>query len=495
MRILIPLLLFLTFLHDIAVGAEREQRHTVELKLGQSRVITTPLPFKRVAIADKEVADVLILSPREAYIYGKTLGYTSIVLWENGKGKTILDVLVSLDTTGLKEKFYELYPDQQIEVYGSETGIVLTGAVSGPEIVDQAIRLAQAYLPKKSGGGKTKQSGTGVSGMQVTNLLTVSGIQQVMLEVKFAEVSRTTQKDIQAGIAQGKLKNFSGHIGVDNVLQSLEVTGSDLFTLPSGLVGDIIDTPMDALVQNPEALLVNFAGGTPNIFINIKNFSSALKLLENEGLARIMAEPRLITQSGHEASFLAGGEFPIPVPNEDGITITFKQFGVGLVFTPHILSNGKISLHVAPSVSEIASTSVIPAGIQGANFIVPNLATRRLDTTVELYDGQSLALAGLLQDNLRETVKKIPGLGDIPILGALFRSSSYKQSKTDLLVTVTPHLVKPIKQEDIVYPGENIILPSDYEFYLGGKLEGRRTAVDEGGGLEGKFGHQPVSAD
>ena len=242
---------------------------------------------------------------------------------------------------------------------------------------------------------------------------------------------------------------------------------------------------------------MNFADA-PNIFVNINNFTAALKLLENEGLARILAEPRLVTQSGHEASFLAGGEFPIPVSDDDGITITYKQFGVSLAFTPYILSNGKISLHVAPSVSEIARTSIIPAGIQGANFIVPNLATRKLDTTVELYDGQTLALAGLLQDNLRETVIKIPGLGDIPILGTLFRSSSYQQSKTDLLITVTPHLVKPVAKDSIVYPGEEMTMPNSFEFYLLGKFEGTRSVAEieiGEGGLEGEFGHQLITAD
>jgi pilus assembly protein CpaC len=240
------------------------------------------------------------------------------------------------------------------------------------------------------------------------------------------------------------------------------------------------------------------------------DFLSALRFLEDEGLARILAEPRLVTQSGQEASFLAGGEFPIPVPDEDGITIEFREFGVALRFTPVVMSDGKISLRVAPSVSDIASTSTIPAAISGEYYNVPNLTTRKLETTVQLYDGQTLALAGLLQDNLRESVSKIPGLGDLPIIGALFRSTTYSQDKTDLLIAVTPHLVKPSKEGTVRFPGEYLKVPNRLEFYLEGRLEGRRLPSDVSamsrhhftpppqnvenlGGLEGEFGHEPVS--
>jgi pilus assembly protein CpaC len=240
-----------------------------------------------------------------------------------------------------------------------------------------------------------------------------------------------------------------------------------------------------------------------------------LQFLETEGLARTLAEPRLVTQSGQEASFLAGGEFPIPVVQSsggasNGITIEFKEFGVGLRFTPVVMSDGKISLRVAPSVSDIVSTSTIPTGIVGANFLVPSLSTRKLETTVQLYDGQTLALAGLLQDTMRESVRKIPGLGDIPILGALFRSSNFQQNKTDLLIAVTPHIVKPDREGTLSFPGEFIQIPSRFEFYLEGRLEGKRSTGDQSGmtqhsfattmvpmesqgGLEGQFGQEPVS--
>lgn len=483
----IALLVFaITLICCSSVWAAEIERTTRELKLGGSDLIKTSHPFKRVSIADPTVADVVVLSPHELYVYGKKVGYTSVILWDEGKGKTLLDVVVSLDLTALKQKLYELYPEQKIEVYGSETGVVLAGTVSGPEIVEQVLRLTQTYMPKKAEGEGGKQ-GTGRSGHAVTNLLQVEGIQQVMLEVKFAEVNRDSTRDWQAALAVGDIgENIFGAVGV-NGLGALAATEAG-------------------------SLLVNFAGIENNIFAKIDDVTTALEFLETEGLARLLAEPRLVTMSGQEASFLAGGEFPIPVPqsgaNGTTITIEFREFGVGLVFTPVVLSDGKISLRVAPSVTRTTTDSAVQIGDgTGEVFFVPSLSTRKLETTVQLYDGQTLALAGLLEDNLRETVSKVPGLGDVPILGALFRSSEYRQEKTDLLITVTPSLVKPVKQSDLRYPGENFQEPNSFQFYLEGRLDGTtetdatmedrfvgETAASQSQhGLEGTFGHQSVT--
>jgi pilus assembly protein CpaC len=462
--------------------AQTEQR-TLQLRLGGSEMVYTDYPFKRVSIADPSVADVVVLSPRELYVYGKKVGYTSIVLWEDERGRTLIDAVVHLDLTGLKERIADLYPNEEIYVHSSETGVVLSGTVSSPETVEQVIRLAQNYLPKEAEGGSASQ-GTGRSGAGITNLLRVRGPQQVMLEVKVAEVTRNWDRDFRAGVAlDGLSDNFTGAIGT---------------------------APVPITQLDPGSLLINFAGNASNVFLNIDNFRTSLRFLETNGLARTLAEPRLVTTSGQEASFLAGGEFPIPVPQGfDNITIQFKEFGVALRFIPVVLDDGRISLRVAPSVSEITSTSVIPAGIEGANFVVPNLSTRRLETTVEMYDGQTLALAGLLQDNLRESIEKVPGLGDIPILGALFRSSTYRQQKTDLLIAITPRIVKPVPAGSIKFPGEHMQPPNRWEFYLEGRLEGRRpfdqvSAFGENeylrprvspiksGGLDGDFGYQSV---
>lgn len=489
--------------------ADSDSRRTLNIKVGGTAFLDVPQAVRRASVVNPDIADIVIISPKELYAYGKNPGYTTVILWEDGQEKRLLDVIVSLDLTALKEKIYELFPREQIQVHGSETGVVLSGTVSGPEVVEQVLRLTRTFIPALA-KAEDSFTGTGTSGGGITNLLSIGGVQQVMLEVKFAEVTRTTDKDWQAGLGLDKLgRDFQGALGVGNVFTPIEgaLINANFPNAP-GQSG-IFDGAIDGLIQNPSSLLVNFAGNAANVFVQIDNFKLALNMLESEGLARVLAEPRLVTKSGQEASFLAGGEFPIPVSQEDNqITIEFKEFGVALRFTPVVLSDGKISLRVAPSVSQISSVSAIPAGIVGANFIVPNLATRRLDTTVELYDGQTLALAGLLQDDLREQVNKIPGLGDIPILGQLFRSTSYRQQKTDLLIAVTPHLIKPVKGGELRFPGENFRVPNAYEFYIEGRLEGRRPPEQDAatgrhsllsvsnksrkGGLEGSFGYQPV---
>jgi len=466
-----------------SVGAADVERQTLELKLGGSDLLKTSHPFTRISIADPGVADVVVLSPKEIYIFGKKVGYTSMILWEAGKGKTLVDVVVELDLTALKKKLHELYPNQQIEVYPSQTGVVLTGTVSGPEIVEQVLRLTQTFLPKEA-SGKGSGDNVGKSGKGITNLLTVGSVQQVMLEVKIAEVTRGSGRDWQAAM---------GLINQGNDLKA--VTGvAPLGVKSDGTLG----------VAQQGSLLLNFAENAANIFINIDNFTAALQFLEDENLARTLAEPRLVTQSGQEASFLAGGEFPIQVIDDNGnIGIEFKDFGVGLQFTPLVLSDGKISMRVAPSVtdiSELVPTSTGP---------VPVFETRQLQSTVQMYDGQTLALAGLLKDNLVEAVNKIPGLGDLPVLGALFRSSTFQHDKTDLLIAVTPHLVAPLKEGSIEFPGEKIKIPNRLEFYLEGRMEGRRSPdevasfsrheftpspqkAEAAGGLEGEFGQEPV---
>lgn len=489
--------------------ADNSPRRTLDLKVGGTAFLDAPHAVRRTSVINPDIADIVVISPKELYVYGKNPGYTTLILWEEDQKKTLLDVIVSLDLTALKEKIHGLFPREEIQVHGSETGVLLSGTVSGPEVVEQVLRLTRTFIPALA-EVEDSAAGTGFSGGGITNLLNIGGVQQVMLEVKFAEVTRTSDKDWQAGFGLEKLgRDFQGAFGVGNVFTPIENAFINAnFPNAPGQSG-FFEGAIDGLIQNPSSLLVNFAGNAANVFVQIDNFKLALNMLENEGLARVLAEPRLVTKSGQEASFLAGGEFPIPVPQRDNqITIEFKEFGVALRFTPVVLSDGKISLRVAPSVSQISSVSAIPAGIVGANFIVPNLATRRLDTTVELYDGQTLALAGLLQDDLREQVTKIPGLGDIPILGQLFRSTSYRQQKTDLLIAVTPHLIKPVKEGELRFPGENFRRPNAYEFYIEGRLEGRRPKEQPNisdrhtlhsvstrthkGGLEGSFGYQPV---
>jgi pilus assembly protein CpaC len=494
-RVLILLTVF-GLLFSTGAAATELDRQTLQLKLGGSDIIKTIAPFKRVTIANPNIADVVVLSPMELYVYGKEVGFTSMILWEAGQDKTVLDVVISLDITALKEQLYELYPNEKVEVYSSETGVVLSGTVSGPEVVEQVLRLTRAFLPVKAEGesvtGKSGRSGAGI-----TNLLKVGSLQQVMLEVTFAEVSRNSGRDLQAAVG---LKDMGTDLGND-------------FTKGAAGIGDLGLDEFGNIVQAAGSLLFNFIDNPANIFLEIDHFTAALHFLESEGLARTLAEPRLVTLSGQEASFLAGGEFPISsISGVSGATtVEYKETGVSLSFTPVVMSDGRISLRVTPSVSVITDIVTVSQS-DSISTLAPVLTTRKLDTTVQLHDGQTLALAGLLQDNMRDIVSKVPFLGDLPILGALFRSTSYQEEKTDLLIAVTPHLIKPVPEGSIRFPGENIQNPNRYEFYLEGRLEGRRSEDDESiikrhnfsempteaarvGGLEGDFGYQPVKAD
>lgn len=454
--------------------ADNYERKTFELRKGGSELVKTEYAFKRISVADPTIADVLVLSPKEFYVYGKQVGFTSMILWDEQQSRTLLDVLVSVDPTALKKKIHELFPKEDISVTSSETGVVLSGTVSGPEVVEQVLRLTERFLTKQA-EAKKGSAGTGQSGAGITNLLKISGPQQVLLEVKFAEVNRNSARELQAGFTLAGLGNdFKAGVG-SSILSA----------------GDAISGSTGNLSLNRPLL--------PNVFVSIDNFALYLRFLEEERLGRVLAEPKLLTMSGQEASFLAGGEFPFQTVDQDGQSDTeFKEFGVGLRFTPIVGSDGMITLRVFPSVSDIADFIDTSTGPQ------PFFNTRKIETTVQLRDGQTLALAGLLQDSLTEVVNKVPLLGNIPILGTLFRSTDFQSRKTDLLVAVTPHLVKPVKEGELSFPGEFIKPPNRFEFYLEGMLEGRRSpdnpsALSEhafvalpaasGGGLEGQFGH------
>jgi pilus assembly protein CpaC len=502
----------------VGIAGAQAWEESIELTSGDTRnYVSEHHPLKRVIVGDPDMVHVDVIARDEIILVGRTMGQSKILLRDDQDNMTTLNVFVSPDVSLLKRRIHQLFPGQDIKIYSNANGVVLGGTVTGAEMIEQVLRVASQILAAPTGGGprpikvgdKVKQaaakdelatviaqeqtisakagdsdggSGTGKSSPQIINLMKIGGPQQVMLEVKFAEVSRSSGRDLQIAFKQGNLKsNLGGALGVN----------------PLGVIGNSGAPSLPSLAGD---FFVNFAGlaESANIFFNIDDFSLAMQFLEQENLARILAEPRLVTQSGQEASFLAGGEFPYQSVSDEDVTINFKEFGVGLKFTPIVGSDGMVTLRVSPSVSEITDL------VQTATGPQPILSTRKLNTTVNLRDGQTLALAGLLQDDLREVVSKVPMLGDIPILGTLFRSSSYQQDKTDLLIAVTPHIIKPVREGEISFPGEFLKPPSRFEFYLEGRLEGRRTATDpslmsqhsfiaeavtDGGGMEGDFGH------
>jgi pilus assembly protein CpaC len=308
----------------------------------------------------------------------------------------------------------------------------------------------------------------------VVNLLEIAGVQQVMIEVRVSEMSRTLTK--QLGFNFSTISSSGKQFGVSTL--------NSLTSFPSG-----------GFPANPLSVSSS-VNGVLSFLGNGATWTAFIDALQDNGLLRVLAEPTLITLSGKSANFLAGGEFPVPVP-QPGITaivtIQYKPFGVGLNFTPTVLSDGRINMIIAPEVSELDFSQAV--SLQG--YIIPSITTRRVSTTVELADGQSFAIAGLLQEEIKEDIQKFPLLGSIPILGALFRSSSFTKSETELVILVTPHLVKPLDLSKQTLPTDAFVEPDDFEFYLEGRLEGRdggkaasalpRTLKK--GGLEGDFGY------
>ncbi len=452
-RILIVLLLMFISIKSWAANTSflaSEGVEKLDMVIGKSILVTTSERIKRISIAAPEVADFVLLSPNEIYITGKAAGTTNITVWQDKKISSIYDLEVAYDVAGFKQKLHDLLPGEtEIRTIGTGGSITLMGKVSSTTYLSQALALAAAYAPKD----------------KIVNQLQVGGIHQVMLEVRVAEMSRTVTKRLGVNFSFVNGNDFG--VSLLGGLSSFDNTG-----------GSLGQTFSDAIT----ALLRFSSGNTTWTF-----FIDALK--EN-GLVKILAEPTLICQSGQTATFLAGGEFPYPIPQggqNDNITIEFKPFGVMLLFTPTVLSEDRISISVAPEISELDFSTAQRFG----GFLVPGLSKRTASTTVELADGQSFAIAGLLKETVKESISKFPLLGDIPILGALFRSSAFQKEETELIIIVTVHLVKPLDMAKQTLPTDYYIEPNDVEFYILGLMEGmeQKDPEDLTGELDGEFGH------
>ena len=381
------------------------QTEQLDLMVGRSAVVRMDRPITRVSLSTPEIADVLVTTPYEFLVHGKMPGTISLLVWgDNGRIKTY-DVAVRRDLSALDAQIAKLFPGEAITASSNGKDVVLAGAVSTKYIVDRASSLAVGYVEKPE---------------NVVNLLRQQdspATNQVMLRVRFAEVSRTAMQEL----------------------------GVSMFTGPNGK-GDWIGRsttqqfPAPAFDQDKGLVFSDFL----NLFLfnTEEQLGAVIKALKGKGLFQSLAEPNLITQDGREASFLAGGEYPYPVVQGTGgnaaVTIIFKEFGVRLRFTPTITSDGMIQLKVAPEVSALDfGNAVVVSG-----FRVPALATRRTETQVELRDGQTFAIAGMIDQNVNETLRRVPGIGDIPILGYLFRSQAYQKNATELVVMITPHIVR-----------------------------------------------------
>ncbi len=420
-----------------------ETRHAGEfvIPINKSQVLQIDVPFEDLLVGNSEIADVLALTDRSIYVLGKALGSTSLTIYGRDKSLiAVMDLVVSPDIDGLKLRLFELMPEENIEIRPANGSAVLSGTVSSATRLSNALAVAERFAP----------------GL-VTNLLAVEGSQQVLLKVRFAEMSRDLSKDLgfNFDLFEGDFLLSSG-IGVPKAATTFGIA-----SITGGSIGALgIDLFIDAL--------------------------------EEKGLSKTLAEPNLIVLSGDTASFLAGGEFPIQVVDDDDVSVEFKDFGVSLAFTPTVLDDGLINLVVNPEVSLISELIQLTGGGEA-----PRLSTRRASTTVELRDGQSFAIAGLIQDSFIDNIQQIPLLGEIPILGALFRSSNFERRETELVIIVEVHLVKPAPIGSLASPIDNFIPPSESDIWLFGLLEAPGSGIpaagalsaEGAGGIDGHYGH------
>ncbi|MGV3479481.1 MAG: type II and III secretion system protein family protein [Sphingobium sp.] len=433
-----------------AIG-EDDGRHAgqLDVPVNKSQILRADRPFAKALIGNAEIADVLPLTGSSLYVLGKKVGTTSLTLYDTRNTLiAVIDIAVGPDVVTLRRQLSELMPHEKIGARISNDSVVLTGIVSSAPAVERARQIAATY-----------------AGEKVVNMLSVGASQQVMLEVRFSEVNRQASKQI--GLNHSFLGNKTyGSIGDLSTKSTLAISNSIKDGAPSPIIS--IDGLSDA-----------FGVGTLSYTIGSLNLFSALDALERKGMVKTLAEPTLIALSGETASFLAGGEFPIPVlqgggggggsggGGNNGITVEFKPFGVSLGFTPTVLDDGVINLVVTPEVSSIdPSASVTINGL-----VVPGLLTRRAKTTVELRDGQSFAIAGLLRNDFQDTVRQLPLLGSIPILGALFRSTGFQKQETELVIIVTPRLVQPMAAGEARLPTERVGNPHELDLFMMGRTD------------------------
>ena len=386
--------------------------------------------FKEVRVANADIADVVVLTDKSFQVMGKARGKTNVMLYDGQKRLVdIVDVTVGYDMAGLKKSLFETFPNDKIDVRNMAGGIYLSGDVSTDKVSRQAEKIAQAFAPDR-----------------VTNGLSIRDSHQVMLEVRFVEATRDAVKELGIGLLTQRAGDFAFQSGA--AISSPALSG----ILQGGFGQATLDASIDAL--------------------------------EEKGIIRTLAEPNLVSMSGETASFLAGGEFPIPVQADLGqVTIEFRQFGVGLAFTPTVLDDGIINLKVAPEVSQLDNANAVRVG----GIEVPALRVRRANTTIELRNSQSFAIAGLLQNESTNRKTQTPWIGDVPVLGSLFRSTRYQKAETELVIIVTPRLVQPASDiSELASPLDRLSVPGDMESFLGGALEG---PVADSGGLSGSYGY------
>lgn len=426
--------------------AQAQEVTPLSLPVGKSFILELPEPYSNLMVAEPLIADVLPFSPTSVYVIAKGPGVTTVSAYRQDKSAiSLIDVTVGPDIESLKASIKAVLPaEERISIRQANGSLILSGDVADTIALGRVVALAEAFAPDR-----------------VINLLGVRANQQVMLSVRFSEVQRSAAKSLRANLA------FTAENG--------NVIGEAGSLLANSALNGIVDG------------LLNPLEGFGAVKILNGNVDLVLDALEEEGLVTTLAEPTLVAMSGDTASFLAGGEFPIPVAQAassiggstaDGagagaISVEFKEFGVSLAFTPTVLENGLINLVVAPEVSSIAPSTSISVG----GLAIPGLKTRKAKTSVELRDGQTFAIAGLIRTDFEDSVRQVPWAAELPVIGSLFRSSGYKNADTELVITVTPRLVRPLDEKDLVLPTDLVEAPTEAELFLLGRSIGETSPV------------------
>jgi len=432
--------------------------------LNRSALVESPTPMGEVMVANPDIADVHVHNPTHLTVVAKHLGHTNVRIFDHdGKVLRELDVTVGYDLPSIRRALKNFLPDEVIGVETVNTSVALTGQVSSAAVVEKALKIVREFI----GGDGARETADKGASPDILNLMQVTSGQQVMLRVRVGEIQRTALKDL--GIDLNYISQASG-----TGLVALG-TGGGIASLVAPATGQSAVTPGVFLLPggnqptNTQGVLTgrwqpNGPGGN--------TVSGLLHALEQDGLFKVLAEPNLVAISGEEADFLAGGEIPIPVlqnsANSNNVTIQYKPFGVAVKFTPQVLSENRIRMMVQPEVSEISTDP--SAAVTTGGFNIPSINTRRAKTTVELAPGESFMIAGLLKDQSSATINQLPGVKDLPILGALFRSTSFQRNETELVIAVTPYIVDPLKGSDVKLPTDNFRPATQMEMFFFGAL-------------------------
>jgi pilus assembly protein CpaC len=399
-------------------GPESSEPQTLHLLVGRSLVITSPSRIKRVSLADPEIAEAIVVSPTQVLVNGKKPGGVSLLLWDEADQSQAFEVSVDIDVLGLSQKIHEVFPNENVHIDTSKDVVIITGKISSAVVADKILEVVKGAAPKVT------------SMMEIPPPLTG----EILLQVRFAEVDRSAVTQLGFNFLSTGLGKTIGSITTGQFGGTSPFNISDTFPTKAGGTSPVTSAVTQTVNNALNVFLFN-----PDIHLGV-----VIQALQSQNLLQILAEPNLMTESGKEASFLAGGEFPYPLVTSVGsgsptISVQFKEFGIRLSFTPILAADGTIHLKVKPEVSTLDFSN----GVTISGFVLPALSTRRVESEMSLADGQTFAIAGLVDNRVTEILSKIPGIGDIPVLGKLFQSKSFSKSKNELLVIVTPHVVHP----------------------------------------------------